>query len=163
MQLQQRRHAKRPSLTIGATFGKWTVLELHGPDARVRCACGTERYQRIATLRHGNSTQCRACRVKESRHEPKLANARPAHVWQTIQSLSQLQMQYAAALIRSRQKIEEEGDQPLTRADVTDAIEMARHLSPAQLEVELKNLCPRYHAEARQSYQLYQSPKGVQL
>lgn len=77
--------------------------------------------------------------------------------------MSQLQMAYAAALIRSRAKIEEEHHHPITRSDVTDAVEMARSLTPAQLEQEIQNLQPRYRAETWQSYQQYQSPKGVNL
>lgn len=108
----------------------------------------------------------RATRKKlpiETPQPSHLANVPPAQVWPAIQQLSQLQMAYAAALIRSRAKIEEERDTPITRADVIDAVELARMLTPAQIEAELQNLRPRYRAETRQSYNLYHSPKGNQL
>jgi hypothetical protein len=153
---------KAPPVTMGDKYGTWEVVGLALPMVEVRCQCEAERWVRVEVLRHHNA-QCRPCAAKARKVNPKLANATPSHVWQTIQSLSQLQMQYAAKLIRSRQKIQEEDSRPITKADVTDAVEMARSLSPAQLEVELKNLQHTFHAETRQSYQQYHSPKGSQL
>ena len=157
-----RKYSKRPGVSIGDVYAGWTVRDIRKPDVLARCQCGAERWMRADVLRHHNA-QCRPCAAKARKVNPKLANGRPAHVWQAIQALSELQKQYAAALIRSRQKIEEDSHLRITRVDVTDAIEMARSLTSAQLEQELRDLRPRYHAETRQSYNLYHSPKGAQL
>lgn len=61
----------RKYVTLGQTFGAWTVAS---DDVRrtsnnstlvlVRCSCGVEKYAQLSHLRHGMSNSCEACGSK---------------------------------------------------------------------------------------------------
>lgn len=160
MRLTERKpKRKKTRLTLGARYGQWTVIGLALPLVEVRCACGREQWIKIQVLRHDQSTQCRECRAAARRgHATHLANLKPTQIFQAMQNLSQLQMAYAAHLIRTRKFIEH---QTLSREDVVQAVEMAALMSPAQIEAELT---PKpLHVQARRTYTQYQSPKGGSL
>lgn len=148
---------KQP-LTLGARYGQWTVIGLALPLVEVRCACGREQWLKMQVLRHDQSTQCRACRIAARRGQTTHLNTLGTRqVWDALEALSELQKQYAARLIHSRRQIQ--GEQ-IGRLVVTEAIEMARLLTPAQIEEELRHFAPRYHAEACCAYRVYESPRG---
>lgn len=91
---------------------------------------------------------------KQSAHLGVLSHA---EVYDAIRRMSERQRFFAAALLRSRQPIPE---QPLSRSDVLDALEMALSVPPERMPQELANLSPTYHAETRLSYGQYQTAKG---
>lgn len=56
---------------IGQRFGKWTVVDFIGRDAKsnkiykCKCDCGTEKDQRRHTLTSGDTVQCKTCRMSD--------------------------------------------------------------------------------------------------
>jgi predicted SprT family Zn-dependent metalloprotease len=56
---------------MGQKFGKWTVLDFIGRDAKsnkiykCKCDCGTEKEHRKYTLENGDTVQCKSCHMSE--------------------------------------------------------------------------------------------------
>lgn len=67
----------------GQRFGAWLVLHRADSDKDgracwlCRCDCGTEKIQKSAKLRHGNTTRCRRCSSRDiaRTHPMQLARA----------------------------------------------------------------------------------------